>query len=75
MPSQIRNSSRITATRKLADVLLGGELENFVRSRRADARAWRLIERDLYEATSGQVDVTFETLRTWFPDPPKVDAS
>lgn len=55
---------------RLADHLLGEEqgLEHFVRSRRDAGRSWRLIARDLHEATDGEVDVTFETLRSWFPD-------
>lgn len=52
--------------RRLADHLLDGELDEFVLSRRAEGRAWRLIERDLWIATEGQVDVTFETLRNWY---------
>lgn len=57
-----------TRTRQLADLLLGGDgtLETFVRSRRADGRAWRLVARDLYEQTD--LDLTYETLRGWFPD-------
>ena len=55
-----------TPTHRLADLLLGddGPLETFVRSRRP--RSWRLIARDLYEATN--LDLTYETLRSWFPD-------
>lgn len=62
-----------TATHHLADLLLGeaGPLERFVRERRdgSPKRAWRLIERDLYEATGQQIDLTYESLRSWFPDP------
>ncbi len=59
-----------TPTARLADILLGdsGPLETFVRERRAAGRSWRQIERDLYRATDGEVDVTFETIRSWFPD-------
>lgn len=57
-----------TATRRLAEVVLGESLEEYVRSRRSAGRAWRLIARDLWEATDGEIDVTYETLRTWFPD-------
>lgn len=59
-----------TPSHKLADLLLGdeGPLEDFVRGRRAMGRSWRLIERDLLKATDGEADLTFETLRTWFPD-------
>lgn len=66
-----------TPTLRLADLLLGdqGPLEEFVRSRRASGRAWRLVARDLYEATNREVDVTYETLRSWFPDEPAEAAS
>jgi hypothetical protein len=58
-----------TPNHRLADLLLAdeGPLEAFVRSRRPH-RAWRLVARDLYEATNGEVDLTHETLRSWFPD-------
>lgn len=54
---------------QLADARLGadGPLGSFVRSRRAAGLSWRRIERDLLDRTG--VDVTGETLRTWFPDP------
>jgi hypothetical protein len=66
-----------TPSHRLADLLLGeqGPLESFVRSRRSEERAWRLIARDLYEATDKQVDLTYETLRAWFPDEPVTAAS
>lgn len=57
-----------TPTARLAEHLLGRPLSEFVRDRRADGLAWRLISRDLYEATDHEIDVTYETLRTWFPD-------
>lgn len=64
-------SSRPTIAHQLADQLLGsqGATERFVVERRSQGRAWRLIARDLYEATGKAVDVTYETLRSWFPDP------
>lgn len=55
-------------TYHLANHLLRGRLEHFVRTRRSDGRSWRLIARDLYEKTTGVIDVTHETLRSWFPD-------
>lgn len=59
-----------TPTHRLADVLLGdeGPLERFVRERRAANRSWRLLARDIYEATGEEIDLTYETLRSWFPD-------
>ena len=66
-----------TPTARLAENILGEPLERFVRTRRDQGRAWRLLARDLYEATNQQIDVTYETLRTWFPDelvPAEVDS-
>lgn len=65
-----------TPTVRLAEVLLGGDgaLTEFVQIRRP-ARSWRLIARDLYESTDGQIDVTYETLRGWFPEQPAEAAS
>lgn len=62
---------------RLADHLLGeaGPTSEFVRTRREAGRPWRLIARDLLEATGGEVDVAHETLRSWFPETPEVAAS
>lgn len=57
-----------TATQKLASHLLGGDVRDFIRVRRDAGRAWRFVARDLYDATAGQVDVTYETLRQWHED-------
>lgn len=58
----------LTPTQRLATVLLGVDVEDFVISRRRDKRPWRLIARDLHEATDGQVDVTDQTLQNWYGD-------
>lgn len=55
-----------TPTQRLADLLLPTTLGDFVATRRATGRSWRLIARDLHEQTGGQIDVTAETLRGWF---------
>lgn len=57
---------RTTPTHRLADLLLPTTLSDFVATRRASGRSWRLIARDLHETTNGQIDVTAETLRGWF---------
>ena len=54
-----------TATQKLASHLLGRDVREFIAERRAGGRAWRFVARDLYEATGGQIDVTYETVRGW----------
>lgn len=55
-----------TPTQRLADLLLPTSLADFVQTRRAGGRSWRLIARDLHEDTDGQIDVTAETLRGWY---------
>lgn len=55
-----------TPTQRAADHILGGTLAEFVASRRVEGRSWRLIARDLMEATG--IDVTHETIRGWFSD-------
>lgn len=69
-------SATQTPQHRLADLLLGdaGPLEDFVRSRRAQGMAWRRIERDLLDATNREIDLTYETLRSWFPDAPPAPA-
>lgn len=61
-------SSSGTATQRLATILIGQDVNEFIAERRNAGRAWRFIVRDLYEATGGQVDVTYETLRQWNSD-------
>lgn len=70
MQSQKRDSQSTTETptQRLATMILGRDLGTFVAERRANRRAWRYIARDLYEATGGEIDVTYETLRSWYPD-------
>ena len=58
-----------TPLQRLAGMLVD-DLDGFVLTRREQGRAWRLIARDLYDATDGKVDVTYETLRSWYPDVP-----
>jgi hypothetical protein len=57
-----------TAKQRLADLVLGRPLAEFVAERRADNRAWRLISRDLADATDGAIEITGESLRSWFCD-------
>lgn len=57
-----------TASHRLAEILLGENLEEYVRSRRRAGVPWRRIARDLWVATDQEVDIAFETLRLWFPD-------
>lgn len=62
-----------TPTQQLATMLLGRDVTEFINEKREHGRAWRFIARDLYDATDGQIDVTYETLRSWhFADPGEV---
>ena len=53
-----------TATRRLLDHLLDGQLDTFVLDRRALGQPWRIIARDLHAATGE--DITPEALRSWY---------
>lgn len=76
VPLSVLASSFVNATptHRLADLLLPTTLADFVQTRRDVGRSWRLIARDLHEETDGQVDVTAETLRSWFGTPERVPA-
>jgi hypothetical protein len=54
-----------TPTQRLAEILLRQPVTEYVAAKRAEGRSWRLIARDLYEDTAGEIDVTYETLRGW----------
>lgn len=57
-----------TPTYRLAEILLGEPLDEWVRSRRRNGASWRLIAMELWQRTNQEVIVSFETLRSWFPD-------
>lgn len=48
--------------------LLTGDLEEFVRTRRSAGMSWRRISLELRDVTDRRVDVTYQTLRNWYPD-------
>jgi hypothetical protein len=54
-----------SAGQKLASLLLGQPVDQWIAAQRKAGLSWRLIARALYERTNGQVDVTYETLRNW----------
>jgi hypothetical protein len=60
-----------TPARILADLLIQGGLDEFVRARRATGDSWRDIELALSAATEGKVNVTGQTLRMWYPGLPR----
>lgn len=57
-----------TATRRLLDHLLGGQLDAFVADRRAAGQPWRIVARDVHAETG--VDITPEALRSWYAQDP-----
>lgn len=54
-----------TPNQKLASILLGQDVADWIRTQRAEGNSWRIVSRNLYEATNHQVDVTYEALRAW----------
>lgn len=57
-----------TAKQRLADLILGRPLAEFVAERRASDVSWRRISRELLDSTDGAVDISGESLRSWFCD-------
>jgi hypothetical protein len=57
-----------SATQQLADIVLDRPVEEYVAERREAGRSWRMVTRDLAEATGGRIDVTEVTLRSWMAD-------
>jgi hypothetical protein len=64
MPTKSTNTDQ-TPSQRLASLILGQPVRVWISSRRDAGRSWRLVARDLYEATNGQIDVTHETVRAW----------
>lgn len=55
----------MTPNMKLAGLLLGQPVEQWVQARRDEGMSWRKIEAALEAATNGQVAVEHETIRRW----------
>ena len=60
--------NQLTPNQKLAGMILGKPVKDFIRERRALGRSWRLVARDLYEATNGQIDITHQAAQNWAAD-------
>lgn len=67
MNSQIRESQSETETptQRLASILLGESVTTYIGKQRETGQSWRRIADSLRTATDGQIDVTYETLRSW----------
>jgi len=55
----------MTASQQLATILLRQDVIEWIVERRPDT-SWRKLARELYDATDGQVDVTQQTLYSWY---------
>lgn len=60
----------LTPLQRLASIILDSDLESWIAERRQPEfrRSWRVIANELRRATDGQVSVTGEALRQWFPN-------
>lgn len=58
----------LTPTQRLAEVVLGRPLDQYVAEKRQSRPrwSWSLIAEQLADDTSGQVTVSAEILRVWF---------
>lgn len=65
----------MTPTQRLASHLLGHDVGAYIRYRREIGRSWRMLARDIYEATDHEVDVSHETIRAWAKPAPDEDAA
>lgn len=55
----------MTPAMKLAGMILGQPVDQWIRDRRSEGQSWRTITTNLTAATNGQVDVEHETVRRW----------
>lgn len=62
-----------TATQRLLDHLLDGQLRTYVLDRRSRGQSWRSISLALHDELA--VDVTHETLRLWYGSVEQNDAA
>lgn len=60
----------LTPSQRLAEVVLGRSLTEYVSTKRAAVPrwSWRMIADQLAEDTTGQVTVSGEILRVWYAD-------
>ncbi|HWH01928.1 MAG TPA: hypothetical protein VNV66_22030 [Pilimelia sp.] len=55
-----------SARQRLADLLLGRPVVDFIGERRADGTHWHSIATALRDATDGEIDVSGEAVRQWY---------
>lgn len=51
---------------RLADLLLGRSVLDFIAERKANSLSFRRIAADLRDATDGEIDVSDVTVRAWY---------
>lgn len=61
----------VTATQRLAEVLIGEPVVAWCATRRATGASLRAIATELRKATDDKVDVTAETIRAWLEEAEK----
>lgn len=49
-------------------MMLGQDVAEWVRARRAEGLSWRKVSRLITDRTNGQITISHETLRTHYPD-------
>lgn len=50
---------------RLADLLLGRPVVEFIAERRANGTTWPQIRDELCDATDGEIDVTWQAVQQW----------
>jgi hypothetical protein len=58
-------TSTDTALQRLATRILDNDVRDYIATRRTDGMSWRRIAAELLRDTDGEIDVTYETLRSW----------
>lgn len=61
----------LTETQRVADLLLekqGSNLRDWLAEQRKSGGGYELIARELYLATSGEVSVSYQTVKRWLID-------
>lgn len=54
-----------TANQRLASVILGRPVMDWIAEQRSSGHSWLTVATNLYDATDGEVDVSYEAVRLW----------
>lgn len=54
-----------TPAQLLATLLIGEPVVAWINHRRDQGATWKIITRDIYQRTGGQLDLTEKTVRDW----------